>query len=340
MSDIELELRNPQSKIKNLSCNPVKKISLINREKIMNAKFEKHLEGLTTKLQDSYKKHKHIQRIGEACLPSHEKIVEVVEEIRRLLFPGYFGHKELTSQNLKFHIGNLLARTGRELAEQIFNCLGKSPCLKCKQGMHSDPEADRIVGKFLNKLPAIRSALARDVEAFLDDDPAAKNHDEVIYCYPGFYAITVYRIAHELLALDVPLMPRIMSEYAHSITGADIHPGADIGERFFIDHATGVVIGETTKIGNNVKIYQGVTLGARSFPKDSGGKIIKGKKRHPTIENNVTIYPNATILGGKTIIGSGSTVGGNVYVLESIPPNSLVTQESSKLQVVKKSAGK
>ena len=306
----------------------------------MSAKFEKHLKDLTKQLQESYRKHKHIQRVGEACLPSRAKIVEVAEEIRRLLFPGYFGHKELTDQNLQFHIGNLLARTGRELAEQIFNCLGKSPCLKCRQGIRSDPEADRIVGKFLIRLPKIRSLLAMDVEAFLDGDPAAKNHDEIIYCYPGFYAITIYRIAHELLALNVPLMPRIMSEHAHSVTGSDIHPGADIGERFFIDHATGVVIGETTKIGNNVKIYQGVTLGARSFPKDSRGRVIRGKKRHPTIQDNVTIYPNATILGGQTVIGSGATVGGNVYILESVAPNSLVIQESPDLQVIQKPVGK
>lgn len=302
----------------------------------MNAKFEQHLEGLTKQLRESYRQHEHIQRVGEACLPSHERIVAVVEAIRQLLFPGYFGHKELTAENLQFHIGNLITRTGRELGEQIFNCLAKSPCLKCHKGVISDPQADRIVGEFLGKLPAIRSALAMDAEAFLEGDPAAKNHDEIIYCYPGFYAITVYRIAHELLALDVPLMPRIMSEHAHSATGTDIHPGADIGERFFIDHATGVVIGETTKIGNNVKIYQGVTLGARSFPKDSGGRVIKGKKRHPTIEDNVTIYPNATILGGETVIGAGSTIGGNVYILESVAPNSLVIQEAPNLQVLQK----
>ncbi|MCK5114483.1 MAG: serine acetyltransferase [Phycisphaerae bacterium] len=306
----------------------------------MNAEFEEQLSDLTKQLQKSYRKHQHIQRVDEACLPSHERIVAVVEEIRQLLFPGYFGHKELTEENLQYHIGNLLARTGRELAEQIFNCLAKSPCLNCHKGVRSDPEADRIVGKFLAKLPDIRAALAMDADAFLDGDPAAKNHDEIIYCYPGFYAITIYRIAHELLALDVPLMPRIMSEHAHSITGADIHPGANIGERFFIDHATGVVIGETTKIGNNVKIYQGVTLGAKSFPKDAKGRVIKGTKRHPTIENNVTIYPNATILGGETVIGRGSTIGGNVYILESVAPNSLVIQESPELQVLQKPKGK
>ena len=178
-----------------------------------------------------------------------------------------------------------------------------------------------------------QDALALDAQAAYDGDPAAKSIDEVIYCYPGFYAISAYRIAHELVTLGVPLMPRILSEYAHSATGTDIHPGATIGESFFIDHATGVVIGETTEIGDHVKIYQGVTLGARSFPKDERGKVIKGHKRHPTLMDNVTVYPNATILGGNTVIGKGVTIGGNAYVTESVDADTVVKQPAPKLHV-------
>lgn len=186
---------------------------------------------------------------------------------------------------------------------------------------------------FLARVPAIRDMLALDAQAAWDGDPAAKGTDEVIYCYPGYYAVTVYRMAHELLVLGVPLMPRIMSEYAHGATGADIHPGAKIGKSFFIDHATGVVIGETTRIGDNVKIYQGVTLGAKSFPKDERGRIIKGLQRHPTIEDNVTIYANSTILGGETVIGRGVTVGGNTFIMASVSSDTTVTQEPPKIEL-------
>ena len=178
--------------------------------------------------------------------------------------------------------------------------------------------------------------LALDVQAAYDGDPAAKSIEEVIYCYPGFYAVTVYRLAHELHILAVPLMPRIMTEHAHSLTGTDIHPGARIGESFFIDHATGVVIGETTRIGNNVKVYQGVTLGAMSFPKDERGRVIKGLQRHPTIEENVTIYANATILGGETVISRGVTVGANTFITQSVTADSTVVSKTPELHVQSK----
>ena len=190
--------------------------------------------------------------------------------------------------------------------------------------------------EFLTRIPKIREVLALDAQAAFDGDPAAKSIAEIVYCYPGYYAVTVHRIAHELLLLGVPLMPRIMSEHAHSLTGCDIHPGATIGRSFFIDHATGVVIGETSKIGENVKIYQGVTLGALSFPKDERGRVIKGLQRHPTIEDNVTIYANATILGGDRVVGKGSTIGGNTFVTETIPQDSFVMQGESKLEVKSK----
>ncbi len=300
----------------------------------MNSPVDKDLAKLTDKVLASYRREKQTKRIGEMCLPSRAKIIEILERIRQLLFPGYFGHKELTQQNVQFHAGNLLVQVGKNLAEQIYNCL--CTCHSDEKVRVCQKKAGEIARDFLARIPQIRTFLAMDAQAFYDGDPAAKSLDEIIYCYPGFYAITVYRIAHELLELGVMLMPRIMTEYAHSITGTDIHPGAKIGKRFFIDHATGVVIGETTQIGDNVKIYQGVTLGAKSFPKDERGRVIKGFKRHPTIEDNVTIYPNATILGGQTVIGKGATVSGNVYITESVQRNSLVKQETPKLQVIRK----
>ena len=300
----------------------------------MKKSFEKKLPQLVEDILASYRREKHTQRIGELCLPSRAKIVDITERIRQLLFPGYFGHKELTCQNIEYHVGNLLVGVSRDLSEQIYNCLCTCESIAAMESCVK--ESKRITYDFLSVIPRLRIALALDVQAFYDGDPAAKSLDEIIYSYPGFYAVTVYRIAHELSELAVALMPRIMTEYAHSITGTDIHPGAKIGKRFFIDHATGVVIGETTEIGNNVKIYQGVTLGAKSFPKDERGRVIKGFKRHPKIEDNVTIYPNATILGGDTVIGKGATVGGNVYITESIEANSLVKQETAKLKVLRK----
>jgi len=304
----------------------------------MNKTLDKNLPRLTENILASYRLEKRTQRIGEVCLPSRAMIVEILERTRQLLFPGYFGHKELTKQNMPFHVGNLLTQVGKNMAEQIYNCL--CTCRSDEEIKACRKKAEKIANDFLARIPKIRTALALDVQAFYDGDPAAKNLDEIIYCYPGFYAVTVYRIAHELLELGVTLMPRIMTEHAHSITGTDIHPGSKIGKRFFVDHATGVVIGETTQIGDNVRIYQGVTLGAKSFPKDERGRIIKGFKRHPTIEDDVTIYPNATILGGETIVGKGATIGGNVYLTESVAPHSLVKQESPKLQVLQKRAKK
>lgn len=281
---------------------------------------DKSLERLTDETLSSYRSDERTQRIGEAFLPSRGKMVSTLEDIRQLLFPGYFGQKELTGENVRFHVGSLLVRIGEALAEQVYRCL-------CYAGESADPQpcrvkAREIAHEFLARVPEIRRALALDAQAAYDGDPAARSIDEVIYCYPGFYAVVVYRAAHELLELGVPLMPRILTEYAHGVTGCDIHPGAKIGRSFFIDHATGVVVGETTRIGDNVKIYQGVTLGALSFPKDERGRVIRGLQRHPTIEDNVTIYANATILGGSTVVGKGVTVGGNTFVTKSITAES------------------
>ena len=305
------------------------------------------LEELTGAILASYEAEERIRRIGDTFLPSRSTIVEILGEIRQLLFPGYFGHKRLTGENVRYHVGSLLAKLGTDLSEQITHCLcTERRCPKC-----DDPhscvdtracmaEARKMTRAFLERIPKIRRMLALDAQAAYDGDPAARSIEEVIYCYPGFYAVTVYRVAHELQDVGVALMPRIMTEYAHSVTGTDIHPGARIGESFFIDHATGVVVGETTRIGDNVKIYQGVTLGAKSFPKDKRGRVIKGLQRHPTIEDGVTIYPNSTILGGETVVGRGATVGGNSYITSSIEAESLVRRKGPPAEVVKKKARK
>lgn len=296
-----------------------------------------NLEKITADVLASYSTDDRTQRVGHMFLPSRAAIVAILEEIRQLLFPGYFGHKELTERNVKARVGKLLAHVGSELTEQAYYCLcTHRRCEPCEDREKCRREATDMATAFLATIPKIRQMLADDAQAAYDGDPAAKGIDEVIYCYPGFYAISVYRVAHELLKLGVPLMPRIMTEYAHAITGTDIHPGARIGRRFFIDHATGVVIGETTRIGDNVKIYQGVTLGALSFPVDERGRVVKGLPRHPTIEDNVTVYANATILGGKTVIGQGVTVGGNTFVTRSITADSTVEHHLPEPRVRRK----
>lgn len=249
-------------------------------------------------------------------MPSIEKLHDIVRTLRQILFPGYFGNSDVRADNVRYYMGVHVENLKRLLTEQIlaglcFSAPEKASCIK---------EAESICVQFVERLPQLREILITDVEAAFNGDPAATNRGEVIFCYPAIRAIVNYRIAHELLELGVPLIPRIITEMAHSETGIDIHPGAKIGESFFIDHGTGVVIGETCIIGNNVKIYQGVTLGALSVRKD-----MQAKKRHPTIEDNVTIYAGATILGGSTIIGEGCTIGGNTWVTSSVPPKSLIT---------------
>jgi serine O-acetyltransferase len=297
----------------------------------MDELFNGSLDRITDKICASYRSDSRTQRVGHAFLPSRERIVNLLDGIRRLLFPGFFGPKAMTEENVRYHVGNLLVQLGQELAEQVYYCL----CYAADKDQDAPCQAKavEIARDFLEAVPSLREALALDAQAAYDGDPAAKSIDEVIYCYPGFYAVTVYRVANQLHRLGAPLMPRIMTEHAHSVTGTDIHPGAQIGRSFFIDHATGVVIGETTRIGDNVKIYQGVTLGALSFPKDERGRVIKGLQRHPTIEDNVTIYANATILGGQTVIGRGVTVGGNTFVTQSVGADSTVVNEAPQLQV-------
>ncbi len=293
------------------------------------------LTDVLDRMLAGYRREPRTQRLNGTSMPSLVAIGEVQHLCFQILFPGYFGASQLSAETIGFHIGERLLALDRELTEQIFRCL-------CYQrGAHADPcpkrgqacydEARALARAFSDRLPEIRDLLNLDVEAAFDGDPAAKSFDEIIFCYPGFKAVMVYRLAHALHTLGVPLMPRIMTEQAHSLTGVDIHPGAKIGKRFFIDHGTGVVIGETTEIGDNVKIYQGVTLGALSFPKDSRGRVIKGRKRHPTIADNVTIYANATILGGETVVGRGAEVGGNTFIVESVTAESLVRMKRPEL---------
>ncbi|NTW33308.1 MAG: serine acetyltransferase [Bacteroidetes bacterium] len=256
-------------------------------------------------------------------MPSIDSLNEIMLDLKKVLFPGFFGHSEINNKTIEYHIGANLDNIIRLLSEQIkrgfcFECVDNTKkCFDC------DIKAKEIVSKFISKLPHIKYMLSTDVVAAYKGDPAAKSYSETIFCYPSIIALTYYRIAHELLLLDVPLIPRIIAEMMHSLTGIDIHPGATIGENFFIDHGTGAVIGETTIIGKNVRLYQGVTLGAKSFPLDENGKPIKGIARHPIVEDDVIIYSNSTILGRITI-GKGSVIGGNKWITRDVPPDSKI----------------
>ena len=263
--------------------------------------------------------------LGRREFPSRAALAELVEDLRALLFPGYFGPSDLTGETLRYHLGARMDRVLHGLRDQIQRgMMAADPSLPpCGE---RDLELARA---FLSRLPKVRHLLATDVQAGFEGDPAATSPDEVLFCYPGLLAITSQRLAHEMLDLGVPLLPRMITEHAHSLTGIDIHPGAQIAERFFIDHGTGVVIGETCVIGRNVRIYQGVTLGAKSFPLDAEGHPIKGVPRHPVVEDDVIIYSNATILGRITL-GKGSAIGGNVWLTRSVPPGSIVTQANEK----------
>ncbi|MCX5658163.1 MAG: serine acetyltransferase, partial [Planctomycetota bacterium] len=261
--------------------------------------------------------------------------IQTLELIRRVLFPGYFDETRLTTETIHYHVGDLLTRVHDLLYEQVRQALRYEENRTAGSGRGDacdscDHEARRVTHEFLARLPELRRMLALDVQAAFDGDPAASSTDETIFCYPGIDAIFIYRVAHELWNLKVPLLPRIMTEYAHNETGVDIHPGATIGESFFIDHGTGVVIGETSEIGNRVKIYQGVTLGAIST---KGGQDWRGRKRHPTIEDDVTIYSGANILGGATVIGKGATIGGSVFLTASVPPGHTVTMKPPELKI-------
>ncbi len=298
---------------------------------------DKTLDKLVDQITETYKGDFGINFIDAANLPVRGKIIEVLDLMFELLFPGHTGNKAITRSNVRYIVGDLLSQVYAELSEQIkrayqHQCRIEN-CTRCDCRMM----AEKVAGGLLGELPRIRRLLKGDVSAAYDGDPAAKSYEEIVMSYPCIIAIATYRVAHELHIRQVPLIPRIMSESAHMKTGIDIHPGATIGSRFFIDHGTGVVIGETSVIGNNVKIYQGTTLGALSFRRDQRGRIIKGGKRHPTIEDDVTIYAEATILGDVTI-GKGAVIGGNTWVKESVPAGMTVSSPGPDLVYRKQKA--
>ncbi len=266
---------------------------------------------------------------GRAILPSRDAVIEIVEELRSVFFPGYFGSSEVRAEAIHFYVGATLERALHSLEEQVRRAFAFFARHDYHQCAHCADESRRVAGQFLAGVVEIQRLVRSDVEAAYEGDPALKTRDEAIFAYPGIFAVTNQRIAHRLHLLGVPLIPRIITEYAHTLTGIDIHPGARIGEKLFIDHGTGTVVGETAVLGQRVRLYQGVTLGAKSFPLDEHGKPIKGVDRHPIVEDDVVIYSGATILGRITI-GKGSSIGGNVWLTQSVPPNSRITQAELK----------
>ncbi len=286
------------------------------------------MHKLVDQLLDSYKDVGGINKADVSIFPNRENVVAVINDLQSLVFPGYRTAEEINDQNIRYITGQRINRVADVLTKEIQKALIYDKTIHNKNMTEDEiknsdcfKQAERITLSLLNSLPEIRQTIHLDVNALYEGDPAAKSDEEVIVSYPGLEAIVVYRLAHFIHENKVPVIPRIMTEYIHGKTGIDIHPGATIGESFFIDHGTGIVIGETTVIGKNVKIYQGVTLGALSVQKN-----YQNKKRHPTIEDNVTIYANATILGGETVIGKGATIGGNTWIVKSVPAGTIVNQ--------------
>ncbi len=278
--------------------------------------MEQEVQKLAADILEDYKGNRAIDRMEDFFnQPDKDVIIDIVNKMLRILFPGYYRDKSYRVYNAVSQLSMQIEDVMYYLSREIEKVLKYSDRYGRESQEENRKNAQDITIEFLKKIPQIREYLETDLEAFFDGDPAAESKDEIILSYPGMLAITVYRIAHELLLLSVPLIPRTMTEYAHSVTGIDIHPGATIGKYFFIDHGTGIVVGETTVIGEHVKVYQGVTLGALST---SGGQKLKHTRRHPTIEDNVTIYSGASILGGETVIGQGSVIGGNAFITRSV----------------------
>lgn len=296
--------------------------------------IEDELPKLVKRISENYELYGGINHLDGKDLPSKKAVIGILEDLQSLLFPGYLGNERVTKTNIEDYVNCSLKSIFHKLVMEVDKSL-KYFCNKvekCSEDL-CNKLARKLVIEILAEIERIRILLNGDIEAAYCGDPAARSFDEIILSYPCVLAISTYRIAHEFYVRGIPLIPRMMSEYAHSITGIDIHPGANIGENFFIDHGTGVIIGETTQIGDNVKIYQGVTLGALSFPKDEKGMCIKGIRRHPTVGNDVIIYSNATILGEKAVIGDNAVIGGNVWITSEIPSNTIVTFKSSKPKV-------
>lgn len=299
----------------------------------MNTDRSRRLRALTERMVANYNELGGINRQGEKDLPSQAAVVAILEELQAVLFPGYYGEPVARDADLSLLAGARLEALHRHLTDMIERtlvfCRHHGSFHEERMGLPDREElpetSRRLALEYLEGLPGMRSLLDTDVAAAFEGDPAAAATEEIILCYPGVKAITIHRLAHPLYQLGIPLLPRIMAEWAHQMTGVDIHPGAKIGPRFFIDHGTGVVIGETTQIGAGVKIYQGVTLGALSFSRHADGSLVKGGQRHPTVSDGATIYANATILGGDTVIGAGAVIGGGAWITSSVGPGEKVT---------------
>ncbi|MDO5156848.1 MAG: serine acetyltransferase [Eubacteriales bacterium] len=297
----------------------------------MNTEFDKILPDLVQDILQKYNDSDLLLGKTEKQLPVRSDIIDILNEFKELLFPGYFSAEQITYNTASFYIGQKIAGLHHKLAKQIALALAyeDASSLTCNSP-EIKQKAEALCCQFFQTIPTIQESLLLDVQAGYDGDPAADSREQIIFSYPGFYAILVYRIAHELYKLNVPFIPRIMTEQAHSKTGIDINAGATIGTYFFMDHGTGIVIGETTVIGNYVKLYQGVTLGALST---RGGQHLSGVRRHPTIGDRVTIYSNATILGGETVIGADSVIGGGAFITSSIPPHTRVSVTPPELAI-------
>ena len=286
--------------------------------------IEQEIEGVVDTLLVDYDQNRDIDKVDLHGHPDKTVVIDMIQKLMRIVYPGYFRDRSYRIYNIKHNLSMLIEDVTFNLNRQILLVLqanGTEPAA-------AERQAQEICLSFLHRLPQVRALLQTDVQAAYDGDPAATSADEIIFCYPGLFAITVYRLAHELYVLGVPMLPRMMTEHAHSVTGIDIHPGAAIGEYFFIDHGTGIVIGETTVIGNHVKIYQSVTLGGLTT---RGGQSLRGRKRHPTIEDNVTIYAGASVLGGETVIGRDSVIGSNAFITRSIPACTTVSMKNQEL---------
>lgn len=298
-------------------------------------RLKDRLPQITARLVRTYDEVGKINHLDHCPLPRYDEVITAIQELMEILYPGFRRREGLHHGNIAYYVGDLVDRLHDRLTVQIGRALrhdaGASKMCETDQDFEALGQAKTL--EFLDQLPALRAVLATDVQAAFDGDPACKNPDEVIFCYPGLEAITIYRLANLLYKLQIPFIPRMMTEWAHSRTGIDIHPGATIGEYFFIDHGTGVVLGETCEIGAHVKIYQGVTLGALSFATDGDGNLVRGTKRHPTIEDRVVIYANATVLGGHTVVGHDSVIGSNVWLTSSVGPGTTVIMEKPNLRI-------
>ena len=289
------------------------------------ATFEEKIEQVVDTILADYQVGRDIDKMTSFRRPDRDVVIDMIEKLRRIVFPGYFREKNYRTYNAKYNLAMLIEDVLLNLTKQIalvYETLGEESCA-------AKEHAKEVCLEFFSQIPQVRAMVQTDLEAAYEGDPAATDMSEIIFSYPGLFAITVYRLAHVLFTLNVPMLPRIMTEYAHSVTGIDIHPGATVGKFFFIDHGTGIVVGETTVIGDNVKIYQGVTLGALST---RGGQSLRGKRRHPTIEDNVTIYAGASVLGGETVIGHDSVIGSNAFITKSIAPSTTVSIKNQELQ--------